>query len=139
MIKMPKQKITKTEECIFCKIIDGKIPAVKVWEDEKHLAFLDVNPIKRGHLLLIPKKHSEYIFDLSDEEYNQLMLKAKEIAGMLKLKLNPKRVGMAIEGFGVPHIHVHLVPINRANELNPEKARHVEDGELNKIAEILRR
>ncbi len=127
------------ENCIFCKIIKGEIPAVKIWEDKDHLAFLDVNPINPGHVLLIPKKHSDYLFDLNDKEYNILMLKAKAMAKTLKLKLNSKRIGMAIEGFGVPHIHVHLVPVEKGNDLNPERAKPSSKEELNKLAERLRK
>lgn len=126
------------EECIFCKIVSGEIPSIKIWEDEKHIAILDRNPINPGHTLLIPKKHTEYLFDLSGEEYSELMLKAKEIAKLLKSKLNPKKVGMAIEGFGVPHIHIHLVPVNAGNELNPERAKPMGEEELNKIAERIK-
>jgi len=126
------------EDCIFCKIVEGEIPAVKIYEDEKYLAFLDMNPIKSGHTLLIPKKHDGYIFDLEDKEYSNLLLKAKEIAGMIKLKLNPKRVGMVVEGFGVPHIHVHLVPIENPNELNPERAKSANPEELKQIAEKIK-
>jgi len=125
-------------DCIFCKIVSGEIPSIKIWEDEKHLAFLDVNPINPGHTLLIPKKHSDYIFDLEDKEYSELMLKAKEIAKLLKEKLNPKKVGTAIEGFGVPHIHIHIVPLNKGNELNPERAKPMSKEELNKIAKMIK-
>ncbi|MFZ1970640.1 MAG: HIT family protein [Candidatus Nanoarchaeia archaeon] len=126
------------ENCVFCKIIKGEIPAVKIWEDEKHIAMLDINPIKPGHVLLIPKKHSEYIFDLDDKEYNLLMVKAKEIAKKLKLKLNSKRIGLAIEGFGVPHIHVHLIPIDKENDLNSKRMRPLSAEELNKMADKLK-
>ena len=84
---------------------------------------------------MLPKKHTDYIFDLNDKEYTELMLKAKEVAKILKKKLNPKRVGMAVEGFFVPHVHIHLVPENRGNELNPERAINMEVKELNKLAE----
>jgi histidine triad (HIT) family protein len=123
------------KDCIFCKIIKGEIPAVKLWEDEKYFVFLDKSPINPGHTLVLPKKHTDYIFDLNDKEYAELMLKAKEVAKILKKKLNPKRVGMAVEGFFVPHVHIHLVPENRGNELNPERAIDMDVRELNKLAE----
>ena len=125
------------ENCIFCKIIKGEIPSVKIWEDGNFLAFLDINPINPGHTVLIPKKHDDYLFDLEDEEYKELMLKAKKIAKMLKNKLKPKRVGLAVEGFFVPHIHIHLVPLNKGNELNPERAKNMGAEELNKIAKMI--
>ena len=122
------------ENCIFCKIINGEIPSIKIWEDEKHLAILDVNPINPGHTLVLLKKHEDYIFDLDDKEYQSLMLAVKKIAKIIKSKLNPKRVGIAVEGFLVPHVHVHLVPINHGNELNPERAKPSSREELEKIA-----
>ena len=90
------------ENCVFCKITSGEVGCQKIWEDEKYFAFLDNRPIKPGHLLVLPKKHTDYIFDLEDEEYEELMLRSKDIAKKLKLKLNPKRVGVMVEGFGVP-------------------------------------
>ncbi len=129
----------KDKNCIFCKIVNGEIPAVKIWEDDKYLAFLDMNPINPGHTLLIPKKHSDYVFDLSDKEYSELMLAAKKVANLLKSKLKPKRIGMIIEGFAVPHIHIHLVPANNGGELSFDKARHMSQEELNKIAEKIRK
>ncbi len=122
-------------DCIFCKIIAGEIPAAKLWEDEKFFIFLDQSPINPGHTLVIPKKHADYLFDLNEKEYAELMLKAKEVAKVLKKKMDCKRVGMAVEGFFVPHVHVHLVPENKGNELNPERAKPMTPEELNKIKE----
>ena len=122
------------KECIFCKIVKGEIPAVKIYEDEKHFAFLDVNPINSGHTLLIPKKHTEYLFDLKDNEYSELMLKVKSFAKLLKNKLKSKKIGLIIEGFGVLHVHIHLVPINSMGELNQKRTKPVNKEELNKIA-----
>lgn len=123
------------EDCIFCKIVRGEIPCVKIWEDEKYLAFLDQGQINPGHTLLIPKKHTDYLFDLQDNEYCELISKAKEIAKLLKLKLTPKRIGMVVEGFGVAHVHIHLIPINNVNELNQERATYPGIEALKKIAE----
>jgi len=131
---MKNKNLTEEENCIFCKIVKGEIPAVKIWEDEKYLAFLDMNPINQGHALLIPKKHDDYIFDLNNEEYSELMLKAKEVAKLLKEKLNPKRIGIIVEGFGVSHVHIHLVPINFPDEIC-NKRKPIDSEELNKIAE----
>jgi histidine triad (HIT) family protein len=126
-------------DCIFCKIAKGEIPSVKVWEDEKHLAILDVNPINPGHTLVLLKKHADYIFDLGDKEYQDLMLAVKKIAKIIKSRLNPKRVGIVVEGFLIPHVHVHLVPINHGNELNPERAKPSNKEELEKIAMEIRK
>jgi histidine triad (HIT) family protein len=125
------------ENCIFCKIIKGEIPAVKIAEDEKYLIFLDMKPINPGHLLVIPKNHTDYIFDLNDKEYSELMLKAKEIARKLKNKMKSKRIGMVVEGFSVPHVHIHLVPINEMKELNPERAKMSSKEELERTAKLL--
>lgn len=126
------------KNCIFCKIIKREIPAIKIWEDEKYLAFLDVNPINPGHTLLIPKKHTDYIFDLEDKEYSKLMLNAKKIAELLKRKLDSKRVCILVEGFGFPHVHIHLIPANKGDLLNPEKAKPMSFEKLNKIAEKIK-
>ena len=127
------------KNCIFCKIVKGKIPAVKIWEDKKHFSFLDMNPINAGHTLLIPKKHTDYLFDLNDKEYSQLMLKAKFLAKLLKNKLKSKRIGLIVEGFLIPHAHIHLVPLNKGGELSFEKAKPMGKEELEKIKkEILK-
>lgn len=123
------------ENCIFCKIIKGDIPSVKIWEDRDYLAFLDMRPVAEGHTLLIPKKHDDYIFGIHTKEYTDLFLKAKEIAGLLKLKLQPKRVGIVVEGFGVPHVHVHLIPINRAGEMDSANAKSAKPEDLQKVAD----
>jgi len=124
-----------SENCIFCKIAKGEIPCVKIWEDEKHLAFLDVNPMSPGHTLIMPKNHTDYLFDIEDNEYSELMLKAKEIAVKLKSKLNPKRVCVIVEGFLIPHAHIHLIPVNNPSEFNPKNAKPAKIEELKKIAE----
>ncbi|HLD38626.1 MAG TPA: HIT family protein [Candidatus Nanoarchaeia archaeon] len=126
--------MTKTD-CIFCKIIDGEIPVVKIFEDKKYFAFLDMNPINPGHTLLIPKKHTDYLFDLSDDEYSELMLKAKHLAKILKNKLKSKKIGLIVEGFGVSHVHIHLVPINSMGELNQKRTKPMNKEELNRLAE----
>jgi histidine triad (HIT) family protein len=97
-------------DCIFCKIAEGKIPVAKIWEDEKYIAFLDKQQLREGHTIIIPRKHTETIFDLDDREYSKLMLKAKEIAKKLKSKFKTKRIIMLVEGFEIPHAHVHLIP-----------------------------
>jgi len=123
------------EDCIFCKIVGGEIKDVRIWEDEKYIAFLDMRQISPGHTLLIPKKHTDYLFDMEDNEYCELMLKAKEISKKLKLKLKTKKIGLAVEGFGVPHAHIHLIPINKGGEICLERDTHPKIEELKKMAE----
>jgi len=122
------------ENCIFCKMAGGEIKPEIIWEDEKYLAFLDNNPIKPGHTQVIPKKHTSYIFDLDNDEYSKLMLVSKKISELLKKKLNPKRIGMLVEGFGVDHVHVHLVPINNGGEVCLAYSKSANREELKKIA-----
>ena len=96
---------------IFTKIIQGEIPSYKVAETETHFAFLDINPIAEGHTLVVPKKETDYLFDLSDDELSQTMILAKKIAHAIDSSLQPIRTGIIVEGLEVPHAHVHLVPI----------------------------
>jgi histidine triad (HIT) family protein len=108
--------------CVFCKIAHGEAPAHVVWQDDLFLAFLDVRPINPGHLLLIPRRHVDYLFDLDDSLYGPLFARAKELADPLRRATGCGRVGIAIEGYGVPHAHIHLVPINGPLELDPNRA-----------------
>ena len=103
---------------IFTKIIRGEIPCYKVDETEDCLAFLDINPNSYGHTLCILKKEVDYIFDLSDEEYLSLMKFSKRVALAIKKSVDCKRVAMSVVGLEVPHVHVHLIPINNMNDLN---------------------
>ena len=103
---------------IFTKIIRGEIPCYKVDETEDCLAFLDINPNSYGHTLCILKKEIDYIFDLSDEEFVSLMKFSKRVALGIKKSVDCKRVAMSVVGLEVPHVHVHLIPINNMNDLN---------------------
>ena len=131
--------VLKEDSCIFCKILNNKLPHHKVWEDDNFLAFLDINPINPGHTLVIPKKHIDYIFDLQDKRYTEIFEAIKKIAEPVRKVMNSKRIGVAIEGFAVPHIHIHLVPINKENELDPHRATKAKEEDLVKIAEKIRR
>lgn len=126
------------ETCVFCKIVNNELPSYKVWEDQNFLAFLDINPISAGHLLIIPKKHVSYIFDLEDPEYSEIFRQAKFLAKPLQQAVKAKRIGLAIEGFGVDHIHVHLVPVNKVNELDPNRAKTMASQDLERIAQEIR-
>lgn len=103
---------------IFSRIAAGEIPSYKVAEDEKHFAFLDINPVHPGHVLVIPKKEEDYIFDLSDEEYSALLLFAKRVAGALKRAIPCRKVGVTVIGLDVPHAHIHLVPMDKGDDMN---------------------
>jgi histidine triad (HIT) family protein len=102
---------------IFTKIVQGEIPCYKIAEDDKFLAFLDVNPNAKGHTLCIPKQEINKIFDIEDELYLGLMQFSKKIAVALEKAIPCKRVGMAVIGLEVPHAHVHLIPLNEMDEM----------------------
>ena len=103
---------------IFSKIISGEIPAYKVAESNEFLAFLDISPLAEGHVLVIPKVEVSYIFDLDDETYTGLQIFAKIVATGLKKAIECKRIGVAVIGLEVPHAHIHLIPMNRVDDLN---------------------
>ncbi|MGZ9676875.1 HIT family protein [Flavobacterium sp. GNP001] len=102
---------------IFTKIIQGEIPCYKIAEDDRFLAFLDVNPNAKGHTLCIPKQEINKIFDMDDDLYLGLMQFSKKIAIALEKTVSCKRVGMAVVGLEVPHAHVHLIPLNEMDEM----------------------
>ena len=103
---------------IFSKIVAGDIPSYKVAESIDFLAFLDINPLAEGHVLVIPKVEVDYIFALDDETYTGLQLFAKIVATGLKEAIPCKRIGVAVIGLEVPHVHIHLIPMNRVDDLN---------------------
>lgn len=103
---------------IFSKIVAGDIPAYKVAESNDFLAFLDISPLKEGHVLVIPKKEVDYLFDLDDESYTGLQLFAKIVATGLKKAIPCERIGVVVMGLEVPHAHIHLIPMNEANDIN---------------------
>lgn len=103
---------------IFTRIINGEIPSYKIAEDENYLAFLDVYPLVVGHALVIPKKEIDYIFDLDDQTLSGLHLFSKKVAKAIEKAIPCKRIGVAVIGLEVPHVHVHLVPLNEMNDIN---------------------
>tara|TARA_B100000780_G_scaffold272657_1_gene235172 strand:- start:6799 stop:7191 length:393 start_codon:yes stop_codon:yes gene_type:complete len=124
---------------IFTKIVKGEIPAFKIAEDEHFLAFLDVFPLAKGHVLVIPKQEIDSIFDLSDENYTMLWLFAKTTAKALKMAIPCKRVGIAVIGLEVPHAHIHLIPLQSVEDINFSRPKlKVEDGEMLLIAEKIK-
>lgn len=103
---------------VFSKIVAGEIPCYKVAEDKDFLAFLDINPLAKGHTLVIPKKEVDYIFDLDPETYTGLMAFARRVAKALKRAIDCQRVGVAVLGMEVPHTHVHLIPLQKESDMN---------------------
>ncbi len=115
-------------------IVAGEIPCYKVAEDDKHLAFLDINPVAPGHTLVIPKKEINYLFDMDDQEYLSLELFAKRVAEAMDRALPCKRVAEAVIGLEVPHAHIHLVPINTEGDLNFSHKLSLPGEEMESIA-----
>lgn len=103
---------------IFSRIAAGEISSYKVAEDERHFAFLDINPAAEGHVLVIPRRETDYIFDLADEDYTALTLFAKRVAAAIKRAIPCKKVGMAVIGLDVPHAHIHLLPLQTGREMD---------------------
>ena len=108
---------------IFSKIVAGEIPAYKVAETLEFLAFLDINPLAEGHVLVIPKKEVDYLFDLDDETYAGLQIFAKIVATGLRKAIPCKRIGVAVIGLEVPHAHIHLIPLNHVGDINFERPK----------------
>ncbi len=103
---------------IFTKIIKGEIPCYKVAEDENYFAFLDINPLRAGHTLVVPKHETDYIFDLDDDLLSGLMLFSKRVAAAIKSAIPCNRIGVAVLGLEVPHAHIHLVPMDKMDDIN---------------------
>jgi histidine triad (HIT) family protein len=125
---------------IFSKIIAGDIPCYKVAEDEHFFAFLDINPLVKGHTLVVPKREVDYIFDLQDEELSAFHVFAKSVARAIEQAIACKRVGIAVMGLEVPHAHIHLIPINKESDMvisNPKMK--LSDSEFASIAESIRK
>jgi histidine triad (HIT) family protein len=108
---------------IFSKIIAGEIPSYKIAETDKYFAFLDINPLKEGHTLVIPKKEVDQLFELDDETYKGLWLFAKEVATALKKVIPCKRIGVAVIGLEVPHAHIHLIPVDHVGDTDFSKPK----------------
>ncbi|TVP43255.1 MAG: HIT family protein [Gemmatimonadales bacterium] len=125
--------------CIFCQIIKGVEPAHRTWESEDFLAFLTIRPCNPGHTLLIPKTHVDSVFDLEEPLYSNIFRAAKRLAEPIRQATGAKRIGIAVEGLSVPHVHLHLVPLHDVGELDPN--RHIEQTqqELAEMAGRIRR
>jgi len=130
------------DKCIFCKIAKGEIPSIKIWENEKHLAFLDIKPYAKGHLLVVPKKHSDWVWDMNDKEYLEFMKVVKYLANVLRKAFDTDWVEEIIAGIGVSHSHIHLLPRKKNDGLGeiPKEPLAVKpsEKEMNEIAEKIR-
>ncbi|MBI4256502.1 HIT family protein [Candidatus Uhrbacteria bacterium] len=122
-------------DCLFCKIIAGEIPCHKVWEDDNHLAFLDINPVAVGHTMMIPKSHATELFEMDNVSYQSLLAASKMVAARLKEVFKVPRIGAVVEGFGVDHVHIHLVPITGPHQLDSRLAKPGDHADLAKLAQ----
>lgn len=121
---------------IFSKIVAGEIPCHKVAEDDRHLAFLDIAPVVKGHVLVIPKKETDYIFDMEDEELSSLAVFAKKVARALIKVFPAPKIGMSVVGLDVPHVHIHLMPIQGGADIDFSKEKlKLEPEEMKRIAD----
>ena len=119
---------------VFSKIVDGSIPCYKVYEDDDCLAFLDINPNSFGHTLCILKREVDYLFDLNDVEYNKLMNFSKKVANGLEKSVTCKRVALSVVGLEVPHVHVHLIPLNSMSDMDFSKSIQLEKKDFENLA-----
>lgn len=124
---------------VFSKIIAGEIPCHRIAEDERYLAFLDIQPLVPGHVLVIPKIEVDYIFNCEDELLAGLILFAKKVAKMMEGKFDCKRIGVSVIGLEVPHAHIHLIPINGVTDMDfSQEKMNPSKNELERIAELIR-
>lgn len=122
---------------LFSKIAQGEVPAYKIAEDSQFLAFLDINPNAKGHTLCIPKKEVDKIFDLEEEVYQELMRFSRKVAIALEKTVPCKRIGMAVVGLEVPHVHVHLIPLNSMKDMDFSNNVKMSEEEFEKLAESI--
>jgi histidine triad (HIT) family protein len=121
-------------DCVFCQIVEGILSAHKIWEDEQFLAILDINPNTPGHTLLLPKIHEPYVFNLEPKLYSSLFELAQKLSEPIVEVSQAKRIGVVIQGFTVPHVHVHLIPMNDVHDLENARATPALESELSSIA-----
>lgn len=122
---------------IFSRIAAGEIPSYKVAETERYFAFLDINPVQPGHVLVIPKNEVDYIFDIEDEEFAGLHLFAKKVAKALRKAVPCVKVGVAVIGLEVHHAHIHLIPINNDGDLDFNNKKTLPENEMRAIADAI--
>ncbi len=122
---------------IFAKIINGEIPSFKVAENSNFYAFLDINPNAKGHTLVVPKKEVNRLFDLDEETYARLMSFSRKIAKSMKKVIECDRIGMTVIGLDVPHVHIHLIPLNKMEDIQFTKKVSLEIEEFETIAKAI--
>ena len=118
----------------FSKIIAGEIPCYKVAENDKFFAFLDINPVNWGHTLVVPKRETDYIFDISDEELAEMIVFAKKVAKALKAVMPCRKIGVTVLGLEVPHAHIHLVPLQKEGDM--DFSNKISDPDPERMADI---
>ncbi|MFZ4613518.1 MAG: HIT family protein [Bacteroidia bacterium] len=124
---------------IFSRIVSGEIPCYKITENDKFFAFLDVFPLVNGHVLVVPKLETDYIFDIEDQELSEMIVFAKNVSKAIKKSIPCKRIGVAVIGLEVPHAHIHLVPLNSVSDINFEKPKLKPSAqELATVAELIK-
>lgn len=124
---------------LFSRIIAGEIPCHKVLENEKFIAFLDISPLVKGHTLVVPKKETDYIFEMSDEELSEILVFSKTVAAKIRKVCPCERIGISVIGLEVPHAHIHLVPIRSSDDLNFTRPKlQLSQEELASIAAAIR-
>ena len=122
---------------IFAKIINGEIPCYKVAEDENYFAFLDINPVQKGHVLVVPKIEEDYIFRLKDDVLAGLILFSKKVALAIEKSVPCTRVAVAVIGLEVPHVHIHLIPIQKESDLNFASKKEIASEEMVSVAQLI--
>tara|TARA_B100001741_G_scaffold53223_1_gene41086 strand:+ start:1030 stop:1422 length:393 start_codon:yes stop_codon:yes gene_type:complete len=123
---------------IFSKIVSNEIPSYKVYENENFLAFLDINPLKKGHTLVIPKIEVDYIFDLESKEYQELWNFAKLVAKGMKRVIKCERISIVVMGLEVPHAHIHLIPLDNMQDIDFSQPKlNLSSDQMNKIASLI--
>tara|TARA_B100000530_G_scaffold20252_1_gene13343 strand:+ start:193 stop:585 length:393 start_codon:yes stop_codon:yes gene_type:complete len=124
---------------IFSKIVRNELPSFNVYENENHIAFLDINPLKIGHTLVIPKKEIDYIFDINSKEYDDLWNFAKIVAKGMRKVIECERISIVVMGLDVPHAHIHLIPFNNINDIDFSKPKlKISNEEMQKTADLIK-
>ncbi len=122
--------MSQRSECVFCGIVSGREPASKIIEDDRIVAFMILRPVNPGECLIIPKDHVDHFCDLADEISCHIMKHAQRLSRVIRERFNPKRVGLIVHGFGVPHAHLILVPLEEPGDITSQKHVRVEDGKI---------